>query len=58
MATLVVRDWPDDIHTRLKVEAVRRGVSLREVLLEAVRGWMPGAGPGRRQRKARPRRGR
>lgn len=40
MATLVVRDWPDDIHTRLKVEAVRRGVSLREVLLEAVRAWI------------------
>lgn len=40
MATLVVRDWPDDIHTRLKLEAVRRGVSLREVLLEAVRIWI------------------
>ena len=40
MARLVIRDWPDAIHTRLKLEAVRRGVSLREILLEAVRLWL------------------
>ncbi len=40
MVRLVVRDWPDAIHTKLKVEAVRRGVGLREILLEAVKLWL------------------
>jgi plasmid stability protein len=44
MARLVVRDWPDDIHTKLKLEAVKRGVGLREILLEAVKGWLKGKG--------------
>jgi plasmid stability protein len=40
MARLLVREWPDDIHLALKLEAVRRGVSLREILLEAVKVWL------------------
>ncbi len=47
MARLVVREWPDDIHTKLKVEAVRRGVGLREILLEAVKEWFK-AGKGKK----------
>lgn len=40
MATLMVRDWPDDLHTCLKLEAVKRGVSLREILEEAAKMWL------------------
>lgn len=40
MATLVVRNWPDDLHTRLKLEAVKRGGGLREILIEASQLWL------------------
>ncbi len=47
MVRLFIRDWPDEIHTKLKVEAVRRGVGLREILLEAVKEWLK-AGKGKK----------
>jgi plasmid stability protein len=40
VARLFIREWPDEIHTQLKLEAVRRGVGLREILLEAVQLWI------------------
>ena len=40
MATLVIRDWPDELHRELKKAAIDRGVTLREILLEAARTWM------------------
>ena len=40
MATLVIRDWPDELHRELKKAAIDRGVTLREILLEAAQIWM------------------
>lgn len=51
MARLVVRGWPDTIHRMLKDEAVKRGVSLREVLLEAVRLWQKQERKGAKRKK-------
>ena len=40
MATLVIRDWPDDVHRELKKAAIDHGVTLKEILLEAAQTWL------------------
>ena len=40
MATLVIRDWPDELHRELKKAAIDRGVTLKEILLEAAQAWL------------------
>ncbi|HSL84301.1 MAG TPA: hypothetical protein VLF66_16120 [Thermoanaerobaculia bacterium] len=37
MANLQVKNMPEDLHRRLRASATRRGKTVREVVLEAVR---------------------
>ena len=40
MPTIYIRNFPADLHKALKVEAVKRGVTLREIMVEAARMWL------------------
>ena len=40
MATLLIRNWPDDLHRELKKAAIDRDVTLKEILQEAARTWL------------------
>ncbi len=40
MATLVIRDWPDDLHRELKKAAIDQGVTLKEIVLQAAQAWL------------------
>ncbi len=40
MPTIYIRNFPEDLHKQLRLEAVRRGISLREVMVEAARLWL------------------
>ena len=39
MAQVNVRDFPDALYRLLKVDAARRGITLREAVIAAVRQW-------------------
>lgn len=40
MATVNLRDFPDDLHKRLRIEAAKRGTSIKALLIEAARLWL------------------
>ena len=40
MATINLRDFPDDLHRTLKVEAAKRGTSVKALLIQAAREWL------------------
>ncbi len=40
MATLVIREWPDDLHRELKKAAIDRGITLKAIMLEAAQTWL------------------
>lgn len=40
MTTIYIRNFPEDVHKSLRLEAVKRGVSLREVMVQAARLWL------------------
>ena len=39
MGILNIRPFPDDLHRVLKVEAAKRGTSVRALLIQIVREW-------------------
>jgi len=47
MATINLRDFPDDLHRSLKVEAAKRGTSVKALLIQAAREWLKKARGGR-----------
>lgn len=40
MATINLRGFPDDLHRTLKVEAAKRGTSVKALLIQAAREWL------------------
>lgn len=40
MATINLRDFPDDLHKRLKVAAAKRGTSVKWILIQAAKDWL------------------
>ena len=40
MATLVIREWPDELHRELKKAAIDRGITLKDIIGEAARAWL------------------
>ncbi len=40
MPTIYIRNFPDDLHRELRLAAVKRDVTLREVMIEATRLWL------------------
>jgi hypothetical protein len=40
VATLLIRTWPDALHRELKKAAIDRGVTLKEIMLEAAQAWL------------------
>lgn len=40
MATLYIRDVPEDFHRQVKSEAALRGMSIREMVLEALKAFI------------------
>ena len=40
MATMFIKNFSDDLHKRAKVEAVLQGVTLREVVQEALTAYL------------------
>ncbi len=40
MPTIYIRNFPANLHKELRLAAVKRGVTLREVMIEATRLWL------------------
>jgi len=40
MATLFIRDFPEDLHEKAKIRAVKEKTSLREVVSKALREYL------------------
>lgn len=40
MATLVIRDWPDELHRELKKAAIDHGITLKDIVEEAAGWWL------------------
>ena len=40
MATLYVRDVPKDLHTRIKIRAIKEGMTLQALVLRALEEYL------------------
>ncbi len=44
MPTIYIRNFPEDLHKQLRLEAVKGGITLREVMVQAARLWLKAKG--------------
>ena len=44
MATLYVRDVPKDLHTRVKIQALKEGMTLQALVLKALEQYLKKVG--------------
>ena len=40
MATLYVRDVPKDLHSRVKIQAIKEGMTLQAIVLKALEEYL------------------
>lgn len=42
--TLYIQEFPDDVRWKLKIRAMETGVTLRNLVIDVLRGWCDGPG--------------
>ena len=45
MSALNIKQFPDELHRRMKAEAARRGMSLKAAIIAALRFWLDRTAP-------------
>ena len=51
MATMFIKNFPDELHRLAKAEAALQGVTLREIVAEALRAYLIKQGDKRAKKK-------
>ena len=40
MATLNIKDFPEELHKQVKIRAIEKGITLREAIIEAIEDYL------------------